>query len=258
MFQKGISFVGAGRVAGALCTELYRAGFSIDMIVSKTESNGGSLASSCGAEWSSDPVFPVSSGIIIVAVPDHQLVSVLNDLIIPGGSIVAHTAGSLGLEIFPETIPDHGIFYPLQTFSDERKVDFNGLPFLLESDNDKTMQILVNLANALGGKVYNVDSERRKIIHLAAVFACNFTNHMLTLGNDLVKKAGFSFELLEPLIKETVLKALDNGPENSQTGPAVRNDHNTLEKHMDLLSFSPELQKLYNDMTSSIINYYKK
>ncbi len=250
--------MGAGRVAGALCKELFQAGFRIDLIVSKTESGGRKLAASCGANWSSEPVFPTSSGIIIVAVPDHQLVGVLHDLKSSRGTIVAHTAGSFGLEVFPENIPEHGIFYPLQTFSVERKVDFKGLPFLIEAADNITLQLLTELANALGGKVYIVDSERRKIIHLAAVFACNFTNHMLTLGSELVKKAGFSFELLEPLIKETVLKALESGPANSQTGPAVRNDYNTLEKHMELLSFSPELQKLYNDMTSSIIKYNKK
>ncbi|HKK42550.1 MAG TPA: DUF2520 domain-containing protein, partial [Bacteroidales bacterium] len=88
--------------------------------------------------------------------------------------------------------------------------------------------------------------------------ACNFTNHMLTLGRDLAEKGGFDMDILKPLIEETIAKALDNGPENSQTGPAVRNDFNTIEKHMELLSFSPELKKMYNDMTIAVINYYKK
>jgi predicted short-subunit dehydrogenase-like oxidoreductase (DUF2520 family) len=95
------------------------------------------------------------------------------------------------------------------------------------------------------------------MLHLAAVFVSNFTNHMLTEGKEIAVKAGFSFEILEPLIKETIQKAIDSGPENSQTGPAVRNDKNTIEKHLELLSFSPDLQKIYVDMTKSIIEYYK-
>jgi len=117
---------------------------------------------------------------------------------------------------------------------------------------------LENLAKSIGGKVYFIDTEHRRMLHLAAVFVCNFTNHMLTMGQEVALKAGFPFEALVPLINETILKAMDIGPENSQTGPAVRNDQNTIEKHLELLSFSSELQRIYSDMTRSIIKYYKK
>ena len=112
-------------------------------------------------------------------------------------------------------------------------------------------------AEKLGGRVYTVDADHRKLLHLAAVFACNFVNHMLTAGKEITARAGFSFDVLEPLIKETILKALADGPELSQTGPAVRNDRNTIEKHMDLLSFSPDLQLIYRELTRSIIEHYK-
>jgi predicted short-subunit dehydrogenase-like oxidoreductase (DUF2520 family) len=258
MYQNNISFAGAGRVASALCKELFHAGFRIDMIASETEVSGRSLADSCKAVWSAGLLFPDSTKVIIVAVPDHRLKSVLETLKCAPGTLVAHTAGSFGLDIFPEQIKRKGIFYPLQTFSKKRKVSFMDLPFFLESSDDESSAILRNMAEYIYGKVYFVDTEKRKMLHLSAVFVCNFTNHMLTLGKEVALKAGFSFDILIPLIKETISKAMDSGPEKSQTGPAVRHDQNTIEKHLELLSFSSELQRIYNEMTISIIQYYNK
>ena len=258
MYQKNISFAGAGKVAESLCRELFHAGFKIDKIVSQAESSGKFLADTCNAEWSDNLIFPDSTGVIIVAVPDHRLKNVLSDIICSPGALVAHTAGSMGLDIFPEHISHKGIFYPLQTFSKSRKVSFTGLPFLLESSDDESSVILNTLVESVSGKAYFVDTDHRRLLHLAAVFVCNFTNHMLTVGKDVVFKAGFPFEILTPLINETISKAFDSGPENSQTGPAVRHDQNTIEKHLKLLSYSPELQRMYSDMTQAIIEYYKK
>ena len=257
MYQNSISFAGAGRVAGALCRELFYAGFRIDMVVSETEAGGKSLADSCKAVWSSELKFPASTEIIIVAVPDHKLKNVLENISCAPETLVAHTAGSMGLDIYPERIHRKGIFYPLQTFSKNRRVNFADLPFLLESSDNESSETLRNLAESLHSKVYFVDTEKRRMIHLAGVFVNNFSNHMLTSGKEVALKSGFSFDILAPLIKETFLKALDSGPENSQTGPAVRHDKNTIEKHLELLSFSPGLREIYNELTQSIIEYYK-
>ena len=257
MFQNVISFIGAGKVASALCRELYHHGSKIDLIISPGKENGTKLAASCNAAWSPVPVIPESTGIVIVAVPDSKLPAILQEVKIAGGTLVAHTAGSQGLDIFPEHINRRGVFYPLQTFSEDRKIDFLSLPFLIESSDDKSSQTLRYLAESMGAKVYLTDSERRRWLHLAAVFACNFTNHMLTVGKDIAGRVGFEMDILEPLVKETITKALETGPENSQTGPAVRNDFVTIEKHLELLSFSPELRKIYNDLTAMLINYYK-
>jgi predicted short-subunit dehydrogenase-like oxidoreductase (DUF2520 family) len=162
------------------------------------------------------------------------------------------------LEVFPEHITKKGVFYPLQTFSIERKVDFSDLPLLLESSDVQSTSILEELAAAIGWRTCFLSTEQRIMLHLAAVFICNFTNHMLTGGKKVAEKAGVPFEIFFPLLKETVSKAMDIGPEKSQTGPAVRNDQNTIGKHMELLSFSPELQKIYREMTMSIINYHYK
>jgi predicted short-subunit dehydrogenase-like oxidoreductase (DUF2520 family) len=172
-------------------------------------------------------------------------------------TIVAHTAGSCGLEVFPPDLVKAGVFYPLQTFSKGRDISLKDVPFFIEAKDEDITRTLGKLAEALGGKVFFADSERRKLLHVSAVFVNNFTNYMLTEGTDLALKAGFSPEILEPLIEETISKALEYGAHNSQTGPAVRNDLDTIAKHLDLLSFSPELQKLYSEVTQSLLKRYK-
>jgi len=258
MAQFRVSFAGAGRVAGALCNEMHCSGIRIVQVSSEKSTNGKSLARKCKAVWSSGLEFRDQADIIIVAVPDHRLQEVLGRIECPDNTLVAHTAGSFGLDLFPERIRHRGVFYPLQTFSEKRKIDFRDLPFFIETSDEKSSLILKKLAELLGGRVYFVDSDHRKMLHLAAVFACNFVNHMLTAGKEVTTKAGISFEVLKPLIQETISKALENGPEGSQTGPAARNDRNTIAGHMDLLSFSPDLQKVYREVTRSIIEHCKK
>ena len=258
MTQYNVSFAGAGRVAGALCTEMYYSGINIRHIVSETGTFGKSLAESCKASWSPDLVFSDPVDVIIVAVPDHKLEEVLGKIKCPGNALIAHTAGSYGLDLFPGSMKNTGVFYPLQTFSKGRQISFRDLPFFIEASDRQMAGMLKTLAEMLGGKVWFVDAEHRRMLHLAAVFVCNFINHMLTAGKEITSRAGFSFEVLEPLIKETINKALENGPDQSQTGPAIRNDQNTVAKHMDLLSFSPELQKIYREVTKSITEHYKK
>ncbi len=253
-----LSFAGAGRVAGALCREMYSRGINIRHIVSESQTGAKMLADECSASYSTSLSFEEPADIIIVAVPDHRLKEVLSIIECPENTLVAHTAGSFGLEVFPSRLKHTGVFYPLQTFSKNRKISFSDLPFFLETSSSEKEAMLTDLAESIGGKVYVVDKEHRKLLHLAAVFVCNFVNHMLTAGKEITAKAGLSYEVLEPLIAETVSKAMELGPDHSQTGPAVRNDKNTIAKHIDLLSFSPELQNIYKEVTESIIKYYKK
>jgi len=257
MAQFNVSFAGAGRVAGALCKAMHSSGIVIRQIVSETPARGKKLASKFNASWSSDLIFPDPVDVIIVAVPDHRLPEVLNKIKCPRNTMVAHTAGSYGLDVFPEKTERKGVFYPLQTFSLNRRINFKGLPFFIEAADKKQSDILTALAGMLGARVFITDADHRIMLHLAAVFACNFLNHMLTAGSEIAEKGGFSFDVLEPLIKETISKALKKGPEASQTGPAVRNDRNTIAKHLDLLSFSPDLRKVYQQVTLSIIEHYK-
>jgi predicted short-subunit dehydrogenase-like oxidoreductase (DUF2520 family) len=253
-----VSFVGAGRLAGVLCRELYSRGHKIELVVSQSAEKGSALAGYCRAVWSDKPVFPSSTQLIIVAVPDSKIRTVLADLQCDKSTVVAHTAGSAGIDVFPENISLKGIFYPLQSFSQGRKLNFTDLPVFLETSSAEVSEILNDIAISLGSKVYFCDAVNRSILHLAAVFANNFTNHMLTLSNDIARKAGFSFEELKPLVMETFMKAIENGPASSQTGPAVRNDENTIRKHLELLSFDHDLQKIYKELSGSISKYHNR
>jgi predicted short-subunit dehydrogenase-like oxidoreductase (DUF2520 family) len=256
MILQHISFAGAGKVASALCKELYKAGYKIDLVVSESEKSSRHLAELCNASWSTNLVFPDSTDLIIISVPDQKIRSVLDTLISRPDTLIVHTGGSTGIDIFPAHFQRKGVFYPLQTFTREREVSLKNVPFLLETDDSKISDTLKSMAESIGGVVHYVDSEYRRMIHAAAVFLCNFTNYMLTRGEEVALKSGYSLELFRPLITETIAKALELGPGNSQTGPAVRNDINTIEKHLDLLSFSPELQSLYKELTRSITDYY--
>jgi predicted short-subunit dehydrogenase-like oxidoreductase (DUF2520 family) len=256
MTTYNVSFAGAGRVAGSLCRSLYHAGNRINQIVSPDMKEGRLLAQECQASWSSDLVFDGSDDVIIIAVPDQKLIEVLSAINCHEDCVVAHTAGSYGLDVFPERLKKKGVFYPLQTFSKGRETETRDLPFIIEASQPGTEAILKGLAVSVGGKPYFIDHETRRMLHLAAVFVNNFSNFMLTAGKEVVIKAGLSFDILFPLIKETFAKALEKGPEYSQTGPALRKDRNTIEKHLELLSFSPELQHIYRELTESIITYY--
>jgi predicted short-subunit dehydrogenase-like oxidoreductase (DUF2520 family) len=253
-----VSFVGAGRVGSIMCRELFKAGFKIDTVISTSGSRGQALAHECNAFWTSKLVIPDSTDIVIVAVPDKKLKSLLGRLKLKPETIVAHTAGSIGIDIFPDGIVKRGVFYPLQTFSYNRNINFRGLPVFIESSDSETSEVLAEIAGRIGAKICYADTGHRHKLHLAAVFACNFSNHMMTLGKELSENAGYSFEELKPLIHETFNKAFESGPENSQTGPAVRNDKNTVRKHLELLSFDRDLQKIYRDVSKSIYKYHNK
>jgi predicted short-subunit dehydrogenase-like oxidoreductase (DUF2520 family) len=251
-----ISFAGAGRVAGALCRKLHEKGYKIDLIVSENESSCRSLASETGASWSTEPVFPDSSGLIIVAVPDHRLSTVLSGIRAAGTPAVVHTAGSFGLDVFPAAMRHKGVLYPLQTFSRDRSISFVDLPFFIEASDSHTLELIRSVARATGGIVNETDLQSRQLLHIAAVFACNFTNHMLDTGSDLSGRSGYDLSILKPLITETIEKAFEKGTADSQTGPAIRGDKNIIEKHLDLLSFSPRLRKLYHAVSESIAEKY--
>ena len=250
-----ISFIGAGRLAGVLCREMHKAGLKIDMIVSESKERGSVLAGFCNAKWSDKLSFPDSTKLIMVAVPDNRLKGILSKIECSRETLVAHTAGSIGLDVFPAGIIRKGVFYLLQTFSHDRKIVFRNLPVFIEASDKYSSHLLGDIADSIGVKKYFADTEHRIWLHLAAVFVCNFTNQMLTQGKVLAQRSGFSFEELKPLINETFLKALEDGPENSQTGPAVRNDRNTIEKHIELLSFDPELQTIYREISRLIYNH---
>jgi len=164
--------------------------------------------------------------------------------------IIAHTAGSVPMSILNES-NNYGVFYPLQTFSKNRDTDFKNIPICLEASNEGSYQTLFKLASTLGNNINKINSKQRLGLHTAAVFVNNFTNHLYQLENTICKEHNISFSLLQPLIKETAAKIESMTPKDAQTGPALRKDNITLQKHQVQLS-NPDIKNLYLYLTESI------
>lgn len=170
--------------------------------------------------------------------------------------LVVHTSGSISIKNLPKEIRS-GVFYPLQTFSKEREVDFKTIPICLEANNPKDLKVLKILAGIISNAVYEVNSEQRRALHLAAVFVNNFSNHLYQIGNEICIENNLSFDLLKPLIMETASKIDTLNPTEAQTGPAKRNDTGTIKKHLEQLTTENQ-KEIYSVLTHSIQNIYGK
>lgn len=184
----------------------------------------------------------------IVAVSDDAIDDVSSQIT---NDFVVHTSGSVPLSALKNNTRK-GVFYPLQTFSKDKKVDFTKVPFCLEATTDNDLKLLETLANYLGQKIYHIDSEQRKAIHVAAVFANNFTNHLYKIAQDICDTHQVPFEILHPLIIETADKIKVLPPALAQTGPAIRKDEATIKNHLFMLS--KKQQEIYKIITKSIQN----
>lgn len=169
--------------------------------------------------------------------------------------LVVHTSGTNSINVLP--FEKRGVFYPLQTFSKDKSIDFSIIPVCIEASNEKERLLLFQLASYISSKVYTVSSEQRKALHVAAVFVCNFTNHLYQIGASICEANKVSFEVLIPLIAETAKKIEYLTPKQAQTGPAFRGDVKTIESHLDFLIHS-EYKEVYQTITQSIQNNVKK
>lgn len=196
-----------------------------------------------------------AADIYILAVKDEAIVAVSRELNIQDGLLV-HTSGSIAIEALPEKVR-RGVFYPLQTFSGVSPENSENIPFCVEAENEKDTTLLEYLASCISNNVHRISSEKRKQLHLAAVFANNFTNHMYFLASDICAEHEVPFELLKPLISETFEKIKHQTPFDAQTGPARRNDLKTLQEHLLLLKESRQ-KKVYTLLSESIQETYGK
>jgi len=190
--------------------------------------------------------------VTIIAVSDDAISSISSHI---KNSFVVHTSGSVDMKSL-NNIGRKGVFYPLQSFSKKKKVDFKNIPICLESETNEDLLKLEKLVSLLQSKSYILSSHQRKKIHVAAVFANNFSNHMYTIANEICEKYNIPFDILHPLIEETSDKIKNITPKKAQTGPAKRNDAETIENHLNLLS--EKQQEIYLKITQSIQEYGKK
>ena len=189
----------------------------------------------------------IDTDVTIIAVSDDAIKTVSKTIKNRNGLIV-HTSGAVDIDAIINQ--RKGVFYPLQSFSKNKPVDFKRIPFCLETSQKEDFNLLENLAKSIGEKVFHINSEQRKKLHVAAVFVNNFTNHLYKIANDICEKNNVPFEILYPLIEETAKKVQKISPENAQTGPAKRNDVQTIQNHLENLNL--QQQKIYQLLSKSI------
>lgn len=252
--QFNITIIGSGNVAFHLGNALYNAGVNIVEVYSKTYKNAYTLSKQLNAKTVRNlNELSNNTDLIIIAVKDDEIINVVKK-IQQKNTFIAHTSGSIPISVFDNLgITAYGIFYPLQTFSKEKKININEIPFCLEANTTKNLKLLEQVAKTISNNVYIVDSNQRKILHLAAVFACNFSNHLYSIANSILTKNNLSFDLLKPLIKETANKIEHSLPHQAQTGPAIRKDKQTIDKHIAMLKEDEDYKKIYELITNQII-----
>ena len=197
----------------------------------------------------------IAADLFIIAITDDAITEV--SAAIPfSNELVVHTSGSVSIAAI-DNKNRQGVFYPLQTFSKSKEVDFKTIPICIETKNEKDFQILEKVAKSISNTVYKINSEQRKALHIAAVFVCNFVNHLYQIGNDICIENDLPFDILKPLIQETANKILTLSPNQAQTGPAKRKDIQTMNAHLNFLSDENQ-KEIYKMLTKSIIDNGKK
>lgn len=249
-----IVMVGAGNLATHLAKILYNSGYNVLQVYSRTEKSAKELATLVEAGYTTNlDNLNGKAGIYICALKDDALLQLIPRLTPTNpNALWLHTAGSIPMQVWEGYAERHGVIYPLQTFSKHREVDFKQIPLFIEVNHEGDLGIVEYMAHRLTDKVYRASSEQRKHLHLAAVFACNFTNHMYVLADELLDKWGLPFESILPLIDETANKVHQLKPRQAQTGPAARNDQEVMNNHLQLLSDTPHMHKVYDLLSKSI------
>lgn len=250
-----IVLIGAGNLATNLGKALISKNYSVQQVYSRTQQSACTLAQKLGCVYTSaiDEIV-MDADLYIVALKDSVLDDLLPSLVRGRESALwVHTAGSISISIWQGCgLNRYGVFYPMQTFSKTREVDFTEIPCFLEACNEDDLMLLRNLAKSLSHKVYEADSQQRRYLHLSAVFACNFTNQMYSIASRLLEEHGLPFEVMLPLIDETARKVHTLKPVEAQTGPAIRYDKNVIDKHLALLDGHPLWSELYTLASRSI------
>ena len=248
-----ITIIGSGNVATHLAAAFKNAGHRIVQVYSRDAQNAALLAYHVKAEPISDLTqIDPETDLFVISIKDDAIGPVAEQLA-SYNKLMVHTSGATHMYALQAYAENVGVFYPLQTFSKTREIDFRDVPLCIEAANADIAKELTELAQTISNKVYAVDSAQRKILHLAAVFACNFPNYLYNIAQQLLVQHQLDFNLIRPIILETAEKAMTALPGNVQTGPAVRNDQTTMDNHLALLQNQPDLQHLYTLLSQGII-----
>lgn len=249
-----ISLIGSGNLATNIGVALFNSGNKVVQVYSHTLSHATSLADKIGA-CAIDDIHHVSdeADLYIVALKDDALENIIPSLCKnKSDKFFFHTAGSMPMDIFKGYAEHYGVLYPMQTFSKQRIVDFKVIPCFIEASDELAKSVLENICGDISNRIYELSTEKRKYLHLAAVFTCNFANHCYEISSEILNNNGIPFDVMLPLIDETAKKVHEMKPKDAQTGPAVRYDENVISRQMQLLDGAPFNQKIYELMSKAI------
>lgn len=253
-----VSFIGSGRVATHLAQAVAQH-CQIQQIFSRQLSNAQTLAKLVQAQAITDLSAFNTVDLLIIAVSDAEISKVATTLKeINYQGLVVHTSGSTHLKILTAQGLNAGVFYPLQTFSFEHAVDWQNTPLFIEAEDFSQQSALIQLAEKISNRCYTYNSEQRLSLHLAAVFACNFSNHCYDIAQQMLEQKQVDFNLLMPLIQATTQKLQLTSAYQNQTGPARRQDQNILDMHQHMLNTQPEWQQIYQLMSKSILKRFNE
>ncbi len=258
-----LSFIGAGNVSWHLSQALENAGHGVEEVFSRNNKNAEELTKHLyNAKVQRDLNFSKSKAqVFFLCVTDDSMIEVVKQLVLPEGSMLIHTSGSKSLSELDELLRinsditiQSGVFYPLQTFTKNYKVDFSEIPICIESEDAEVEKVLINLGQDISDITYMVNSEERRVLHVAAIFACNFTNHLWGVAQEIVQDNHLEFDLLKPLINETFRKAMASEDIfKAQTGPARRGDNKIINQHLLFLKQQPDYQQVYRVLSEGIL-----
>ncbi len=250
--KRRIALVGAGNVATSLALALQNAGETIVAVWSRSNESAMLLGKRLECSFTTEIELLPDADIVIITVTDTALPAVARDVAkhYPK-ALVVHTAGSIPMSLLYESgFKYYGVFYPMQTFSKARIVDFSTVSLFVEACNKEALEMLKSLAGKLTDKVYSVTSEQRRYLHLAAVFACNFVNASYSMAAELLEQNGLPFDAMLPLIDETARKVHNLQPRDAQTGPAQRGDNSVMLQQRELLD--EDFRRVYDIMSEYI------
>jgi predicted short-subunit dehydrogenase-like oxidoreductase (DUF2520 family) len=254
-----VSFIGSGNLAWHLAPALDNAGYAVREVYSQNPNHAVALTEKLyQAEVKATLDFSTSdSKIFVIAVSDDAISVIAREIILPEDAILVHTSGSQPIsELQYSATQQLGVFYPLQTFSKSKRADFKDIPIFIESHTEEAEEILTQMARSISKEVRKIASEERKALHVAAVFASNFSNHMLTIAKDIMQQNSLDYDWLKPLITETINKSMYLGPDIAQTGPAKRGDLNILDSHLEFLQGDDSVSEIYKVVSQHIIDTY--
>lgn len=249
-----IVIVGTGNLATRLGMALYAGNSELAQIYGRSPVACSQLADLLDCPFTTDlSELNTEADLYLLAVSESALPEILSTNAFHNKFIV-HTSGSIDLESLAAYSINYGVFYPLQTLSKQRSLDFRSVPICIEANNTENLEKLKELAHTISDSVIPIDSITRRQLHLSAVFVCNFVNHLYAIGEKLLSEKGMDFNLLRPLIAETAEKVQQFSPLEVQTGPAVRGNQPIMDLHLHMLEQHPEWQKIYQLLSSTIQN----